>query len=102
MTRCDYPRLFHKGKIMTSSNYKIASDIFAQLEGEANAQDGYAAFLDEHADVLVSEDVAILSEILADESNHTLKLIAMAKKYSGIAPSPDDLKETLEAIGKGV
>jgi len=81
---------------MTGNN--IAVQIMSQLVGESGAIQEYEKLIG--LGVLKEEDVKVIQEIIADEKNHSVKLMAMTKRYDGIVPSQDDLQEALGEIGK--
>lgn len=81
---------------MVSNDVK-AKLILEQVVEESKAQMFYEGLIS--SNVLLPEDVEIIREIIADEANHTLKLIAMAKRYNRISASPDGLENTLKEIG---
>jgi rubrerythrin len=76
----------------------VVAGIFKQLKGESDAMEEYQEFLGCFTNKLKNEDKAVIEEIVADEMNHSLKLLAMAKKYSMISPTEDDLQEALRFL----
>lgn len=76
----------------------VATGINVNAIGEYDAMRGYTDFLVQFGMALSPEDVAIIEEIISDEKNHAIKLAAMACRYDGISPSPDDLKEALNEL----
>jgi len=82
---------------------KVAAGIFKLVESESEARYDYQSFLAEYGEFLDTTDKSVIKEIESDEFNHTLKLLAMARKYDGnIAASSDGAVEALTAIAEGI
>ena len=77
--------------------HKIAAGIMKAFESEGEAMKIYETFLAENPG-LNEEDVAKIKEIISDENNHALILMAMAQKYSGAGIAKDDAKPAIKAI----
>lgn|GEM_PF-1179063 len=88
---------------MEENFMEISKIIYDNLEGEQVALSGYSALLAELTGKgLFPEDVSTIREIISDELNHSIKLLAMSRKYHGIAATPDGYIEALEALAEGV
>ena len=84
---------------------EIAAAIYKAIEGEASARAGYAGLLgmfSKYDEGVRLQDVFTLREISGDESNHTIKLIAMARYYDGVGASTDGLSVAISDITEGV
>ena len=68
----------------------IAAQISINYEGESNAITGYYKLLPFLKSVSDLEGVAQIIEIIEDEKNHQMKLMALQKKYDGGIPIPKD------------
>ena len=86
-----------------TTRHDLAAAIHEQIHGEAGARMDYENLLYEFREVMDTEDVATIQEISGDEFNHTLKLLAMARKYDGaIAPAADGAAAAIEQISSGI
>lgn len=78
----------------------LVSGIFEQTKGEEEAKMNYMKFLACYGKKLQDKDREAIEEIIADEQNHSLILLAMSKKYSRIKPTDDGLAEALKTLSE--
>jgi len=71
------------------------------LEGEAEAIEGYFRLLENYPD-MEREDRQVIEEIISDEQNHSIKLIRLGLKYGNIRISPDGMASTLNFIVENI
>ena len=82
--------------------HNVAASVYELVQDEAEANTGYNKFLHDHKVSLDTEDVNTILEIMSDEVNHTLKLLAIAKKYDNVKAAPDGAHEAMREIMDGV
>ena len=86
-----------------TNKHVIAALLHKNCSDEQGAQAGYQQLISavetyEGLDDLKEETIKVISEIQGDEFNHSCKLMALARKWDGIAPSQDDLEEAIKVI----
>lgn len=82
--------------------YSFAAMVNKNLASEADAEIGYQELLSSYGEDMEPEEVAMIRELIADEKNHALKLMALAKKYDEIAPTPDALQDAAKELFAGL
>ncbi|MCL2215406.1 MAG: hypothetical protein FWB91_00165 [Defluviitaleaceae bacterium] len=86
-----------------AAKHDVAAGIHKLVKSEADARYDYEDFLAEYKEKLSSADIVAIQEILSDEFNHQLILLAMARKYDGdIAPASDGAAKAVDAITAGM
>lgn len=68
----------------------IAAQIAINNEGESNAITGYYKLIPFFESVGDQDAIDQIVEIIEDEKNHQMKLIALQSKYDGGIPIPKD------------
>jgi len=79
-------------------NMDATNLIYQNVAGEADAMAGY----EELKKVLDEDDVKIVDGIIAEETKHSLLLLAMAKRYNNVTADNDGSKEALNELSNGV
>lgn len=77
---------------------KIAAEAFKQVKEEARANEGYMELLSMLEEINDSEGIKIVKEIMSDETNHLLKNLVIALKYSNTVVSKDEADKALDFI----
>jgi hypothetical protein len=82
-----------------SINHSLASNIHSLLSSEGNALSNYEELLRSHGADLSQDDREAIQEIIGDEKNHAIRLLAMAQRYDGNIAIPDDgLQDAVNTI----